>query len=60
MRWMELALIWTTLAIMAEVQWVASAGGSVWVSLTTRSVMFDPSGGMRDGRVLSRSVRLRP
>jgi hypothetical protein len=26
----------TTLAIMAEVQWVASAGGSVWVSLTTR------------------------
>jgi hypothetical protein len=51
---MELALISTTFAIMAEVQWVASAGGSVWVSITTRSVMFDPSGGMRDGRVLSR------
>ena len=45
MRWTELALISTTFAIMAAVQWVASAGGSVWVSVTTRSVMFDPSGG---------------
>jgi hypothetical protein len=27
----------TTFAIMAEVQWVASAGGAVWVSVTTRS-----------------------
>jgi len=32
----------------------ASAGGSVWVSVTTRSVMFDRSGAMREGRVLSR------
>src|SRR5450830_1891856 len=54
MRWTELALISTTFAIMAEVQWVASAGGSAWVSITTCSVMFDPSGRMRDGRVLSR------
>src|SRR5450631_3217388 len=53
MRWTELALISTTFAIMAEVQWVASAGGAVWVSVTTRSVMFDPSGRMREGRVLS-------
>src|ERR1017187_1284030 len=53
MRWTELALISTTFAIMTEVQWVASAGGSVWVSVTTRSVMFDPSGRMREGRVLS-------
>jgi len=53
MRWTELALMSTTFAIMAEVQWVASVGGSVWVSATTRSVMFDPSGGMREGRVLS-------
>jgi hypothetical protein len=44
MRWTELALISTTFAIMAEVQWVASAGGSVWVSVTTRAVMFDPRG----------------
>ena len=36
------------------VQWVASAGGSVWVSTTTRSAISDPSGGMREGRVLSR------
>ena len=39
------------------VQWVASAGRSVWVSITTRSAMSDPSGGMREGRVLSRSRR---
>src|SRR4051812_38802900 len=38
---------------VAEVQWVASPGGSVWVSVTTRSVMFNPSGRMREGRVLS-------
>jgi hypothetical protein len=54
MRWTELALISTTFAIMAEVQWVASAGGSVWVSVTTRSVMSGPSGWTREGRVLSR------
>ena len=43
----------TTFAIMAEVQWVASVGGAFWVSVTTRSVTPDPSGGMREGRVLS-------
>ncbi len=41
-------------AIMAAVQWVASAGGSVSVKATTRSATWAPSGGMRDGRVLSR------
>src|SRR5450631_3933456 len=34
---------------------VGCLGGSVWVSITTRSVMVDPSGWMREGRVLSRS-----
>jgi hypothetical protein len=53
-RWTELALISTTFAISAEVQWVTSAGGSLWVSVTTRSVTLDPSGRMREGRVLSR------
>jgi hypothetical protein len=52
MRWTELALMPTTFAIMAEVQWVASVGGAVWVSVTTHSVMPYPSG-MREGRVLS-------
>jgi len=28
---------------------VASVGGAVWVSVTTRSVMHDPSDGMREG-----------
>ena len=54
MRWTELALIPTAFAIIVAVQWVASAGGSVWVSTTTRSAISDPSGGMREGRVLSR------
>ena len=56
MRWTELALISTIFAIMAEVQWVASAGGSLWVSVTTRSAIFVPSEGMREGRVLSREA----
>ena len=43
------------LAIMAATQWVASAGGSLSVRATTRSATSGPSGGMRDGRVLSRS-----
>ena len=55
MRWTELALIPTIFAIIVEVQWVAAAGGSLWVSVTTRAVMSDPSDGMREGRVLSRS-----
>jgi hypothetical protein len=36
-------------------QWVASAGGSAWVNISTRLAISDPSGGMREGRVLSRS-----
>ena len=36
MRWTELALIPTAFAIIVAVQWVASAGGSVRVSATTR------------------------
>ena len=39
MRWTELALIPTAFAIIVAVQWVASAGGSVWVSATTRSAI---------------------
>src|SRR5665811_1380012 len=56
MRWTELALISTTFAIMAEVQWVASAGGSAWVSITTCSVMFDPSGRMRWPRLVAQET----
>src|SRR5882757_8539569 len=49
MRWTELALIPTAFAIIVAVQWVASAGGSVRVSATTRLAISDPSGGMREG-----------
>ena len=42
-------------ATMAATQWAASAGGSLSVRATTRSAISGPSGGMRDGRVLSRS-----
>jgi hypothetical protein len=41
-------------AIIEGVQWVGSTGGSVRVSATTRSAISDPSGGIREGRVLSR------
>ena len=54
MRWTELTLMPAAFAIMAAVQWVVSAGGSVSVSATTRSATSGPSGGTRDGRVLSR------
>ena len=40
---------------MPEVQWVASAGGSVWVRATTRSTVSPSMAGIREGRVLSRS-----
>src|SRR3954470_10267049 len=53
-RCTELALIPTAFAIIAAVQWVASTGGSVRVSATTRSAISEPRGGMREGRVLSR------
>ena len=55
MRCTELTLMLVALAIMAATQWVASAGGSLSVRATTRSATSGPSGGMRDGRVLSRS-----
>ena len=55
MRCTELTLMPVALAIMAATQWVASAGGSLSVRATTRSATSGPSGGMRDGRVLSRS-----
>ena len=55
MRRTELTLMPVALAIMAATQWVASAGGSLSVRATTRSATSGPSGGMRDGRVLSRS-----
>ena len=54
MRWTELTLMPAYFAIIAAVQWVVSAGGSVNVSATTRSATSGPSGGTRDGRVLSR------
>ena len=45
----------TALAIAAPVQWLASCGGSVAVRATTLSMISWPSGGTRDGRVLSRN-----
>ena len=41
-------------AISSAVQCVVSPGGSASVSATTRSATSGPSGGMREGRVLSR------
>src|SRR3954468_21072357 len=40
-------------AIRSAVQWVVSTGGSASVSATTRAATSGPSGGMREGRVLS-------
>src|ERR1700738_592663 len=39
----------TAFAIIEAVQWVASTGGSVRVSATTRSAISEPSGGIRGG-----------
>jgi hypothetical protein len=47
-------------AVAAEVQWVASCGGGVAVSATTRSITSWPSGFTRDGRVLSRKSPATP
>ena len=55
MRCTELTLMPVAVAIMAAVQWVAAAGGSVKVRATTRSATAAPSGAMRERRVLSRS-----
>src|SRR6266487_1495746 len=54
MRWTELTLIPTALAMAAPVQWVACAGGPAKVKATTRSAISGLNGGMPDGRVLSR------
>ena len=43
------------MAIAAAVQWVASPGGSPAVNSTTRAITTLSKGGLRDGRVLSRS-----
>ena len=37
-------------AIMAEVHWFASAGVSFCLSVTTRALIFDLNGRMREGR----------
>jgi hypothetical protein len=55
MRCTELAETPAAAAIIAAVQWVVSAGGAPCVRATTRSAISVPSGGMRDGRVLSRN-----
>ena len=51
----ELTLIPVALAIAPAVQCVVSPGGSLSVQATTCCSTAVPSGGMRDGRVLSRS-----
>src|SRR3982751_605006 len=48
----EPGLIPTAPAMAAAVQWVASCGGSVAVSATTRSIVACARGAMREGRVL--------
>ena len=55
MRCTELMPIAQIVATAAAIQCVTSPGGSLNVSATTRSVTASPSGGMRDGRVLSTS-----
>ena len=47
-------------AIMSAAQCVVSPGGSASVSATTRSPTSGPSGGMRDGRVLSHKSPSKP
>src|SRR3954447_8405325 len=53
MRRTALALMPLARAIRSAVQWVVSTGGSASVSDTTRAATSGPSGGMREGRVLS-------
>ena len=56
----ELGLVPVASAMALAVQWVASCGGSAAVSSTTRSIVSCARGGMRDGRVLSRSSPATP
>ena len=51
----ELGLIPVAAAMALAVQWVASCGGSAAVSSITPSIAACGSGGIRAGRVLSRS-----
>jgi hypothetical protein len=53
-------LIPTAFAIAEPVQWLAAGGGSASVIATTRSATSGLSGGMRDGRVLSRQTPAAP
>ena len=55
MRWTELTLISTALAMAAAVQWVVSPSGGPPVRSITRAITARSSGGLRDGRVLSRN-----
>ena len=55
-----LALMPAACAIMSAVQCVVSPGGSSNVRATTRSATAGPSGGMREGRVLSRNSPSKP
>src|SRR3954465_15963760 len=53
MRRTALALMPLARAIRSAVQWVVSTGGWASGSATTRAATSGPSGGMREGRVLS-------
>jgi len=59
-RCTELTLIPAALAIAAPVQWLAAGGGPARVRAITRSAFSEASGGMREGRVLSRQSPAAP
>jgi len=60
MRCTELTLIPAALAMAAPVQWVASPGGGPAVRSITRAITSGDTGGLREGRVLSRSSPATP
>lgn len=60
MRRTELALMPTSSDVAPAVQWVVSLGGSARVSDTNGFAISAGRGGMRDGRVLSRSGPITP
>ena len=59
-RCTELTLIPAAFAIAEPVQWLAAGGGPASVRATTRFATSALSGGMRDGRVLSRQSPAAP
>ena len=59
-RCTELTLIPAALAIAEPVQWLAVGGGPASVVATTRSTTSGLSGGIRDGRVISRQSPAAP